>query len=199
MKQTVKRAKRSPDRRTELTRLLARARADTLARVRALRGDQAADEVTLPADEMDVARTLAEVETHASLIERAQDRLNSIDEAAARLERGIYGKCDRCGEEIPLERLQAMPFARYCVDCQGLENRTARGAGALSRSFAKRWTTPPEVDESLERQDEMLAPEEDLSVHDDTPFGREEPDLELTPGPSRRRGRPRTRAVHREE
>ncbi len=41
--------------------------------------------------------------------------LTALDEAMGRLEQGTYGICDACGEEIPEERLQVMPFARYCI------------------------------------------------------------------------------------
>jgi len=46
--------------------------------------------------------------------------------ALARLEAGEYGTCATCGEPIPAERLQALPFAVRCVACQG---RVERGQG----------------------------------------------------------------------
>jgi DnaK suppressor protein len=178
----------------ELRGLLVRSRSETLARIRALRGDQDADEVPPPADELDIARSLADVETHASLIDRAEQRLKDIDTAMARLESGAYGICEECGEEIQVERMKALPFTLYCVDCQTKRNRgRTAGAGELSRSMRKRWSIPVEMDESEERNDTMLAPEEEVSVHDDSPFGPTEDDLTMEPGPSRRRGRPRKR------
>lgn len=41
-----------------------------------------------------------------------------IDEALARLEEGTYGRCAECGTEIKAKRLEALPFARLCVECQ---------------------------------------------------------------------------------
>lgn len=188
------RRKHVPARLEELRKLLARSRAETLARVRTLRGDQNADDVAPPADELDIARSLSDVETHASLIDRAEQRLKEIDSAMGRLEDGAYGICEECGEEIPVERLQALPFTLYCVECQGKRNRSrSAGTGDLSRSMRKRWSIPVEMDESEERSDAMLAPEEEVSVHDDSPFGPTEDDLTMEPGPSRRRGRPRKR------
>ena len=58
-----------------LKRLLAKERADTLARVKELMREQARNGGQPPADEMDVARSLSEVETHAALFDRAQERL----------------------------------------------------------------------------------------------------------------------------
>ena len=43
---------------------------------------------------------------------------NKIREALERIENGTYGICDKCGREIPIARLNAVPEAVYCVDCQ---------------------------------------------------------------------------------
>ena len=45
-------------------------------------------------------------------------QLLQIEEALERLERGGYGTCEGCQEPIPARRLDAMPWALYCVDCQ---------------------------------------------------------------------------------
>jgi len=45
-------------------------------------------------------------------------QLRMIDEALGRLESGDYGICLLCEEEIPGKRLAALPWAKYCVDCQ---------------------------------------------------------------------------------
>ena len=45
-------------------------------------------------------------------------QLLQIEEALERLERGGYGTCEGCQEPIPARRLDALPWARYCVDCQ---------------------------------------------------------------------------------
>jgi DnaK suppressor protein len=54
----------------------------------------------------------------ASIVrERLDDRLNAIEAALHRLEEGTYGRCEGCGQEISLERLEADPAARLCADC----------------------------------------------------------------------------------
>jgi YteA family regulatory protein len=45
-------------------------------------------------------------------------RLGMIDEALERMEDGSYGACINCSQEIPYERLEANPAARFCIDCQ---------------------------------------------------------------------------------
>ncbi len=191
-------AARTEERREEALRKLLRGeRQDALTRVRLLRQEQEDDATPPPADEMDVARSLADVETHAGLIDRAEERLKAVDEALNRLETGDYGMCAQCGEEISIARLRAVPLAMYCVDCQQKRNRLERsGAGELSRSFRRRWTVPLEVDESLESGDVAHTPEEEVTVHAYSAFGPEEGEAVATDfsgGQRGRRGRPRKR------
>ncbi len=188
----------SESRRTAaLGRLLEKQREDTLSRVKDFRRGQADNAASPPGDEMDVARSLADVETHAALIERAQERLKAIDAAIARLSAGAYGKCMNCGEEVPLERLQAVPFAQYCIDCQDEMNDDKRaGPGSISRAMRRRWTGPEELTESNddadaeEHPESAQAPEDDLHVNIDSAFGPDEDEPQVIDVEKRRRGRP---------
>lgn len=51
-------------------------------------------------------------------LETHRENLTKIDEALRKLAEGTYGICEDCGEEIPPERLEVMPFAILCRDCQ---------------------------------------------------------------------------------
>lgn len=53
-----------------------------------------------------------------SLMEMRNRRRQAIDEALNRLRDGTYGMCAECGIEISEKRLQAVPFAKLCVECQ---------------------------------------------------------------------------------
>jgi DnaK suppressor protein len=55
----------------------------------------------------------------------ANDRrlLNLIDEALAHVESGDYGECINCGEPVSEKRLEAVPWTRYCLKCQDLQER----------------------------------------------------------------------------
>lgn len=44
------------------------------------------------------------------------DEFNQVNDALERMEEGTYGTCVTCGEEIPFERLQAIPYTAYCID-----------------------------------------------------------------------------------
>jgi DnaK suppressor protein len=51
--------------------------------------------------------------------------LDQIEHALARLREGTYGRCERCGQEIPVERLAAIPYASLCLRCQAAVDRVA--------------------------------------------------------------------------
>ena len=44
--------------------------------------------------------------------------LRDVLTALRKLDEGRFGDCERCGEAIAERRLEALPFARYCIDCQ---------------------------------------------------------------------------------
>jgi DnaK suppressor protein len=56
--------------------------------------------------------------------------LREVSTALQKIEDGSYGTCERCSEPIADKRLDALPFARYCITCQRLaeeEERMAAG------------------------------------------------------------------------
>jgi len=59
-----------------------------------------------------------EREMGISLQEMRNRERRMIDEALSSLEEGTYGHCAECDAEISEKRLQALPFARYCIECQ---------------------------------------------------------------------------------
>lgn len=63
-------------------------------------------------------------ERDLAIVDSFRETIGRIDEALGKLERGTYGECDRCGREIPAERLDAVPHAIYCVECQDIVEGT---------------------------------------------------------------------------
>ena len=55
-----------------------------------------------------------------TLGENSETVLAEIDAALGRIEDGTYGTCTNCGKEIPVERLEAYPWAQLCIDCKRL-------------------------------------------------------------------------------
>ncbi len=71
----------------------------------------------------DTASITFERELGSGLEEGAQHALARIDRALARIDEGTYGICERCGEPIGRERLEARPSAMLCIDDQRLADR----------------------------------------------------------------------------
>ena len=102
----------------KLRRVLTQGREALYERVRASRRSSNLETLTTPGDAMDLAKSLVDAEINASIVERAEQQLAQINSALARLDDGRYGICLECGEEIPIERLRAIPSTIYCVGCK---------------------------------------------------------------------------------
>ena len=79
---------------------------------------QYSDLVQGAGDPEDAATADVLVDLNLAEIDRDAQELRAIQDALARLRRGEYGYCQRCGEEIAPGRLEAMPQATLCVQCQ---------------------------------------------------------------------------------
>ena len=66
----------------------------------------------------DFADETYQAEMNRALEANLREQLRDTEEALRRFEEGTYGVCTNCGREIPLERLEAMPHASRCLDCQ---------------------------------------------------------------------------------
>ena len=84
------------------------------------RGRLAADEINVEAteDEGDLATISHARELFFNLQEGDLARLRSIEEAMEALDRGQYGECIRCDDDIDEKRLEVVPWATMCVRCQ---------------------------------------------------------------------------------
>ena len=58
-----------------------------------------------------------EMEKELSLAANAKDLLAQVGEAMERIEADVYGDCDQCGKPIPMARLEALPYTKFCIDC----------------------------------------------------------------------------------
>lgn len=64
-----------------------------------------------------------EAHTRDALLAAARHSAEQLTGALGRIADGTYGGCDRCGVAIPVERLEALPHARFCVPCQERSGR----------------------------------------------------------------------------
>ena len=77
-------------------------------------------------DEVDVASDVVDGRLLESLGAQDSNRLQMINNALDRIKQGTYSRCLVCKEEIPEERLEAIPYAFMCINCQSRNERQNR-------------------------------------------------------------------------
>jgi len=87
-----------------------------------------------------------------SLLSQEQDALYEIDEALKRIEVGTYGKCEMSGKSIPRARLEAIPFARFTVECQSQLEKQSKAARVRASVTSLFGLTEEEGGESEEEE-----------------------------------------------
>jgi DnaK suppressor protein len=84
-------------------------------------GQESADDGT--EDIVDRANNAYNRELMFSLSDTERTTLLQIENALRRMEEGSYGRCANCGQNIHILRLEAVPWARFCIDCQELAEK----------------------------------------------------------------------------
>ena len=102
---------------------LRRALAGDLSLLKELREQTAGDVV-------DFALDSAQDEINSQLAEVESRELASIENALERMRTGHFGVCEGCSTRIPLARLNALPYATLCIDCQREAERNGTAGGA---------------------------------------------------------------------
>src|ERR1700720_4059652 len=92
-----------------------------------------------------------------SLLSQEQDALYEIDQALKRIELGTYGICEMSGKPIPHARLEAIPFARFTVECQSQLEKQSK-ASRVRQSVTSLFGLTE--DEGGEAEEEEAAPTE---------------------------------------
>jgi RNA polymerase-binding protein DksA len=72
------------------------------------------------------ATQVFEQQRDLALRDRSQQHLEMVDAALGRLDAGTFGTCVRCGRPIAEARLEALPWAAHCIDCQAAIDRERR-------------------------------------------------------------------------
>ena len=70
------------------------------------------------ADPADQAAAEYERQAIVHKINTARQMLKTLGQALERIRQGSFGECAECGGDIEPRRLEAIPWARYCVKCQ---------------------------------------------------------------------------------
>ena len=87
-------------------------------------------------DVIDAALDAAQDEISSQLAEVESRELANIERALLRIRKGSYGECEACGNKIPLARLNALPYATSCIECQRAAE-TSGGAGGGSGDWSR--------------------------------------------------------------
>ncbi|WP_121628606.1 RNA polymerase-binding protein DksA [Poseidonibacter antarcticus] len=69
-------------------------------------------------DELDHAELLSNSFKEGMIANHQLDELKQIEEAIKKIDDGSYGTCSMCGVTIPIGRLKAKPFAKFCTECR---------------------------------------------------------------------------------
>ena len=77
--------------------------------------------ISIPTDKEELGSDNAEQELTLTLLGSDEDILDQVEAAIQRIEDGGYGQCEKCGEQIPKSRLDAIPYAAECVRCASKE------------------------------------------------------------------------------
>jgi DnaK suppressor protein len=77
-------------------------------------------------DEIDIAVQNAEKEISFELAANDRIAMEEINDAIGKIEKDSYGTCECCGKDIAIERLKAIPWGRYCIECQEEAERPKR-------------------------------------------------------------------------
>lgn len=102
-------------------------------------------------DVVDAALDSVQDEISSQLAEVESRELARIEYALERMHHGQYGVCEGCGNNIPMKRLNALPYATYCIRCQ----REAERQGA-----------PSAADIDWSRLVDTSSADTDLSIND---------------------------------
>jgi len=62
--------------------------------------------------------SLSELEREMGYHDQLEGMLKEVDLALQRIDEQTYGRCELCGRSIPEARLEALPFAKLCLECQ---------------------------------------------------------------------------------
>ncbi|MFC1606655.1 TraR/DksA family transcriptional regulator [Candidatus Latescibacterota bacterium] len=89
--------------------------------------DQAGDLSSYSFHMADQGTDTMEREKAFSLASREGRYLHHLNEALERIEKGSYGVCRTCGEDIGKNRLEAVPNATQCISCKNAEEKKQRG------------------------------------------------------------------------
>jgi DnaK suppressor protein len=77
-------------------------------------------------DEIDAASSEMNLAFQGRLRERERGLISKIEQALTKIDDGVYGECESCGEQISMKRIEARPVAELCIDCKAEQEARER-------------------------------------------------------------------------
>lgn len=71
-------------------------------------------------DKADLAYDYVYRDRQEARLNRLENQITEVNKALKRIKEGSYGVCTNCGKSINPERLEALPYAEHCINCQRL-------------------------------------------------------------------------------
>ena len=87
-------------------------------------------------DSGDAAHEGSHNELESQLVSLESRELRQIEKAISLIREGRYGTCEICGKQIPVKRLNALPFTMTCVECASLQEASGDAAGSDDADWA---------------------------------------------------------------
>lgn len=75
-------------------------------------------------DDMDYASMRSDAMIEQVVSDQQNSELKDIEHALKRIQEGTYNECEMCSEEIGIARLKAKPYAKYCMTCRPLYEKS---------------------------------------------------------------------------
>ncbi|GAB4572416.1 MAG: hypothetical protein Kow0077_11820 [Anaerolineae bacterium] len=114
---------RSPE---ELKPVLLAMREDLMENVERLRDTLALDGTGYTNHQADDATQAFDQAKDLAIRTSSEKRLRLVEDALKKFENGSFGLCDRCGKEIDLARLEAIPYTPFCLECAEAQSMRRR-------------------------------------------------------------------------
>ena len=73
------------------------------------------------------ATETADLENRMALEKRIKEQMSEVEKALDKFEKGIFGICENCGKPINPARLEALPHAMYCMECNASQAKNVKG------------------------------------------------------------------------
>jgi DnaK suppressor protein len=102
----------------------------------------------------DIASQLEDREVQDTIKDTAKNILDEVNEALDRMDNGTYGKCVDTGKNIPIDRLEAIPYTKRTVESQQKIDKVAESTPETKLSFAEQKNSARD-DERLRTLDEL--------------------------------------------